>query len=196
MRGMNALVVALIMLLPLTSTAGCEKGYERQELSMIELSYRQELRMVVAKKDLAIKELMNRYNAEYDERAKDILAEADARKEVLRQRRIAEKGSRESYADDAKSIRDDYVADVLALKEDISGRYRKEIADVRNNAATSAKQLADQKKVEVERLKAKLADPWCGEKFPPWLKGPGESVSPDKNNQDPDDVPAGGGIRG
>lgn len=186
--------VLLIMLLPFPSLAGCEKGYEKLERSMIELYYTQELRMVVAKRDLAIKDAVNRYNSEYGERAKDILAEAAAKKEALRQRRIAEQGKRENYVDEADAIHDDYVDDVAALKKDTSGRYRKEIADARNSAATSAKHLADQKKFELERLKARLADPWCGDNFPPWLRGPAESVSPERKA--PDDEAGGGGIRG
>lgn len=191
---MKALAVLLILLLPFPSFAGCEKGYEQVERSMIELSYKQELRMVEAKKDLAIKDAVNRYNAEYGERAKDILAEAAAKKEALRQRRIAEQGKRENYVDEADAIQDDYVDDVAALKKDTSGRYKKEIADARSNAASSAKQLAAQRKIDLERLKANLADPWCGERFPPWLKGPAELLSPDKKN-DPDDA-AGSGVRG
>lgn len=194
MRAISGLAALLIMLLPFPCFAGCEKGYEQLERSMIELYYKQELRMVEAKKDLAIKDAVNRYNTEYGERAKDILAEAAAKKEALRQRRIAEQGKRENYVDEADAIHDDYVDDVAALKKDTSGRYKKEIADARNSAATSARHLADQKKFELERLKAKLADPWCGENFPPWLRSPSESLTPEK--KDPDEVPGGGGIRG
>jgi hypothetical protein len=191
---MKALAVLLIMLLPFPAPAGCEKGYEQQERSAIELHYQQELRLVEAKKELAIKNAVDRYNAEYGERAKVMLAEAAAKKEALRQRRIAEKGKRENYVDEAEAIQDVYADDVAALKKDTSGRYRKEIADARNHAATSAKQLADQKKFELQRLKARLADPWCGENFPPWLRGPADAVSPDK--EAPDGDASGGGVRG
>jgi hypothetical protein len=196
MHEMKALAVFLIMLMPFPATAGCEKGYERQERSAIELSYKQEMRRVEEKKDLAIKDALDRYSREYDERSKDMREEAATRMEALRQRRIAEQGKRENYVDEADAIRDGYVDDVAALKKDTSDRSRKEIAEARNIAATSAKHLADQRKLELDRLKAKLADPWCGDNFPPWLRGPGEFLSPERKA--PEEVPAGGGggIRG
>lgn len=105
---------------------------------------------------------------------------------------MAEKGKRENHADEADAIHDDYVDDVVALKKDISGRYRKEIADARNAAVSSAKQLAE--KIDLERLKAELADPWCGARFPPWLQGPANIFHPDRGK--PDEVPVGSGVRG
>jgi hypothetical protein len=54
-----------VILLPLPASAGCEKGYEQRARSMIELYYKEELRKVEAKKDLAIKDAFDRYKAEY-----------------------------------------------------------------------------------------------------------------------------------
>lgn len=195
MHEMKALAILLIMLMPFPSTAGCEKGYEQQERSSIELAYKQEMRKVEEKKDLAIKDALDRYNREYGQRTKDIRAEAATKNEALRQRRIAEQGKRENYVDEADAIRDDYVDDATALRKDTSGRYRKEIADARSVAATSTKRLADQRKFELDRLKARLADPWCGDNFPPWLRDAGEFLTPKKKPPEPADG-GGGGIRG
>jgi hypothetical protein len=195
MHEMKAIAVLLIMLMPFPSTAGCEKGYEQRERSAIELSYKQEMRKVEEKKDLAIKDALERYNREYGERARDIRAEAAAKNEALRQRRIAEQGKRENYVDAADAIHDGYVDDVAALKKDTSGRYRKEIAEARSAAATAAKQLADQRKFDLNRVKANLAHPWCGDSVPPWLRGPVELLFPEGKPPEPADG-GGGGIRG